>query len=51
MASSLGESKIKRVMREYSEGRLRSSSGKPVSSIAQARAIALSEARRAGADV
>ena len=51
MPSSLGREKVRKVMREFKEGRLNSSSGKRVTSIAQAKAIALSEARRAGSDV
>jgi hypothetical protein len=38
------EKKISKVMREYKAGTLKSSSGKKVTSPAQARAIALSEA-------
>lgn len=40
--------KIERVMSEYKEGELESSSGQPVRDRKQAVAIALSEARRAG---
>ena len=40
--------KFKRVMHEWGEGSLRSSSGKKVTSQKQALAIAFSEARRAG---
>ena len=39
--------KVSKVMGEYKEGTLKSSSGEPVKSRAQATAIALSEARRA----
>ncbi|MEM2125003.1 MAG: DUF6496 domain-containing protein [Candidatus Methanosuratincola sp.] len=39
--------KVRIVMREFKEGRLRSSSGHPVRNPKQAIAIALSEARRA----
>lgn len=39
--------KIKRVMREYKSGKLKSSSGQKVTNQRQALAIALSEARRA----
>jgi len=46
-----GERKIKRVMREFKGGKLKSSSGAKVKSRKQAVAIALSEARRAGAPV
>ena len=42
-----GKKKIARVMGEFKEGDLKSSSGQPVTSRAQAQAIALSEARRA----
>ena len=38
-------------MHEYKEGSLKSSSGKPVKSKKQAVAIALSEARQAGAKI
>lgn len=38
------EKKISKVMREFRAGTLKSSSGQKVTSIAQARAIALSEA-------
>jgi hypothetical protein len=38
--------KVEKVMKEFKEGKLNSSSGKPVTSRAQAVAIALSEARR-----
>ena len=41
-----GKSKIRKVMTEFEAGKLRSSSGKRVTSLAQARAIALSEQRR-----
>jgi hypothetical protein len=46
-----GKRKIHKVMKEYKEGTLKSSSGRKVKSREQAVAIALSEARRAGADV
>lgn len=46
-----GTGKIRKVMREYGHGALRSSSGKKVRSRKQAVAIALSEARRAGARI
>ena len=39
--------KVKKVMREYKEGTLKSGSGKKVTSRQQALAIALSEERRA----
>jgi hypothetical protein len=43
--------KVRQVMRERKRGKLRSSSGRKVKSRKQAIAIALSEARRAGAKV
>ena len=43
--------KVRQVMRERKRGKLRSSSGKKVTSRKQAIAIALSEARRSGAKV
>ena len=43
-----GEKKASKVMREYKEGTLHSSSGKKVTSRKQAVAIALSEKERAG---
>jgi hypothetical protein len=43
--------KVRQVMRERKRGKLRSSSGQKVKSRRQAIAIALSEARRAGAKV
>lgn len=42
-----GKRKFHKVMREYAEGRLKSSSGKKVTSREQAIAIAFSEARNA----
>lgn len=42
----LEQKKIRKVMREYKEGQLYSSSGEKVKSRAQAIAIALSEAKR-----
>ena len=50
-SSSKGKSKIHKVMKEHKEGKLKSGSGKKVKSRKQAVAIALSEARRAGAKV
>lgn len=41
------KAKIRKVMGEFSEGKLESSSGDPVTSRQQALAIALSEAKRA----
>lgn len=46
-----GKTKIRRVMREYKQGALRSSSGRKVRSRKQAVAVALSEARRSGARI
>ena len=46
---SKGREKIEKVMQEYKEGSLHSSSGTKVTSRKQAVAIALSEAREAGA--
>ncbi len=50
---SKGKLKIKKVMGEFSEGKLHSGSkkGPVVSNPAQAKAIALSEAREAGAKI
>jgi len=42
-----GKNKIRKVMTEFESGKLRSSSGRKVTSLAQARAIALSEQRAA----
>jgi len=48
-----GKMKIKKVIREYGEGKLHSGSkkGPVVTNPAQAKAIALSEARKAGAKI
>ena len=46
-----GEAKIHKVMKEHKEGTLKSSTGTKVTSRKQAVAIALSEAREAGAKV
>lgn len=46
-----GKSKIHKVMEEFKAGTLRSSSGKLVTNREQAIAIALSEAREAGAKI
>jgi Family of unknown function (DUF6496) len=51
MAETKGERKVHTVMGEYAEGKLRSSSGQKVTSRKQAVAIALSEARAAGAKI
>lgn len=48
---SKGRSKVRKVMREHKEGKLRSGSGRKVKSRKQAVAIALSEARKAGARI
>ncbi|MEO8099442.1 MAG: DUF6496 domain-containing protein [Acidobacteriota bacterium] len=44
-----GQAKVKKVMHEFKEGDLKSSSGQKVTKRKQAVAIALSEARAAGA--
>lgn len=49
--SSKSRSKVHKVMKEHKEGTLKSGSGKKVKSRKQAIAIALSEARRAGAKI
>lgn len=46
-----GKKKIAKVMHEYKEGKLKSSSGQKVSNPKQAVAIALSEARSTGAKI
>jgi hypothetical protein len=46
-----GKGKIEKVMKEHKEGKLKSSSGKKVTSRKQAIAIALSEARSSGAKI
>lgn len=46
-----GKKKVEKVMHEYKEGDLKSSSGDKVKSRKQAIAIALSEAREAGAKI
>ena len=50
-ASSTGKRKVHKVMKEHKEGTLKSGSGKKVKSRKQAVAIALSEARKAGAKI
>ena len=50
-SSSKGRSKIEKVMKEHKEGKLKSGSGKKVTSRKQAVAIALHEAREAGAKI
>ena len=49
--TSKGTRKVKKVMHEYKHGTLKSGSGKKVSSRKQAVAVALSEARKAGARI
>ena len=49
--SKKAEDKIHKVLREFKEGDLKSSSGRKVTSRKQAIAIGLSEARRKGAKV
>lgn len=49
--SSAGEAKIHKVMSEYKEGTLKGGTGGKVKSRKQAVAIALSEARTAGARI
>lgn len=49
--SSAGQAKVHKVMKEYKEGELKSSSGDKVTGRKQAVAIALSEARAAGAKI
>lgn len=46
-----GKTKVHKVMKEYKEGSLKSGSGGKVKSRKQAVAIALSEARSAGAQI
>ena len=50
-SNSKGKRKIHKVMEEHKQGTLKSSSGKKVTSRKQAVAIALSEARQAGARI
>jgi hypothetical protein len=50
-SSSKGRGKVRKVMHEYKEGELKSGGRKKVKSRKQAIAIALSEARRSGADI
>ena len=47
MSTRANKDKIRTVMREFKRGELKSSSGDTVTSLDQARAIALSEQRRA----
>ncbi len=46
-----GKGKVKKVMHEFKEGTLKSSSGRKVTNRKQAVAVALSEARQAGARI
>ncbi len=46
-----GKGKVEKVMHEFKEGTLKSSSGKKVTNRKQAIAVALSEARSAGARI
>jgi hypothetical protein len=50
-SGSKGKRKVHKVMQEHKQGKLKSSSGKKVTSRKQAVAIALSEARRSGARI
>lgn len=50
-SSTKGQRKVHKVMKEHKEGKLKSGSGKKVTSRKQAIAIALNEAREAGARV
>jgi hypothetical protein len=50
-SSSKAKTKIHQVMHEHKEGKLKSGSGKKVTSRKQAVAIALNEARESGAKV
>jgi hypothetical protein len=50
-SSTKGKRKVHKVMEEHKEGKLKSGSGKTVTSRKQAVAIALSEARKSGAKI
>lgn len=50
-SSKLASKKVEKTMHEMKEGKLKSGSGKKVTSRKQAIAIGLSEAREAGADI
>ena len=50
-SSTRGKRKVHKVMKERKEGKLKSGSGKKVTSRKQAVAIALSEARESGAKI
>ena len=49
--TSAGKAKVEKVMHEHKDGKLKSGSGKKVTSRKQAVAIALSEARESGAKI
>ncbi len=49
--ASKGKGKVEKVMHEFKEGTLKSGSGKKVTNRKQAVAVALSEAREAGAKI
>jgi len=49
--ASAGKRKVHKVMHEFKQGSLKSSSGKKIKSRKQAVAVALSEARSAGAHI
>ena len=49
--ASKGKGKVEKVMHEFKEGTLKSGSGKKVTNRKQAVAVALSEARDAGAKI
>ena len=51
MRKNSGRGKVRKVMHEYKEGELKSGGRKKVKSRKQAIAIALSEARRSGANI
>lgn len=50
-ATSKGQAKVHKVMKEHKEGKLKSGTGKKITSRKQAVAIALSEARESGAKI
>jgi len=50
-ASTNGKGKVEKVMHEFKEGTLKSSGGRKVTDRKQAVAVALSEARQAGARI
>ena len=50
-SASKGKTKVHKVMKEHKQNRLKSGSGKKVTSRKQAVAIALNEARRSGARI